>query len=73
MDNVELEALSSGFQIAPWVHLTIGARTRLTMPTDFLLFWGFIRVVLAIKAVLLVPVVFPLLLDTIFCLFLWQF
>ena len=59
MDNVELEALSSGFQIAQWVHLTIGAHQRLTVPTGFSLFRGFIRVVLAIKAVLLVPVVFP--------------
>ena len=70
MDNVELEALSSGFRIAQWVHLTIGAHTCLTVPTGFLLFWGFIRVVLAIKVVLLVPVVFPLLFDAIFCWFL---
>ena len=70
MKNVELEALSSSFWIAQWVHLTIGAHTRLTVPTGFSHFWGFIRVVLGIKAVLLVPVVFPLLLDTIFCWFL---
>ena len=70
MDNVELEALSSGFRIAQWVHLTIGAYARLTVPTGFLLFWDIIRVLLTIKLVLLVPVVFPLLLDTIFCWFL---
>ena len=70
MDNVEREAISSGFQIAQRVHLTIGAYARLTVPTGFWLFWGFIRVVLTIKPVLLVPVVFPLLLDTIFCWFL---